>query len=204
MAFSTGIDLATVPDDTALPPLVSAQEFSDGTGGRVAPTDSRLEPMLRGASAAVRRYCRWHIAPVVDESMVLDHDGGALITLPTLRLIDVLELSVSGREYDADALDRLKWSHNGEIALPSPGRGVYPGAGFRAISATIRHGFDAPADVKQIVQQVVGNAISSPLGATREQAGQVSVSWATTAPGVSGGISLLERDFAVLDLYRLP
>ena len=70
----------------------------------------------------------------------------------------------------------------------------------------VQHGFDldAVADLKQVVQQVVGNAISSPLGATREQAGAVSVSWATTAPGVSGGLSLLERDLMILDRYKLP
>ena len=79
-------------------------------------------------------------------------------------------------------------------------------ARFRAVQAKIQHGYDldAVADLKAVVQQVVGNAISSPLGATREQAGAVSVSWATTAPGVSGGISLLERDYAIVDQYRLP
>jgi hypothetical protein len=41
------------------------------------------------------------------------------------------------------------------------------------------------------------------MGATREQAGIYAASWATTAPGVSGGMSLLARDTAVLDTYRL-
>lgn len=203
MAFSTNIiPVATTPSD--LPPILSAAEFAASTGGRIASDDTRLEPLLAGASAAIRRYCRWHVTPVVDESMILDHDGGPIVALPTLRLIDVTALAIHGTEYTPAELDELKWSHNGEIALPSPGRGMRPGAGFRAIAATIRHGFDDAVDVKQIIQQIVGNAISSPLGATREQAGQVSISWATTAPGVSGGISLLQRDLDILNLYRLP
>lgn len=194
------------PSGVVLPSLLSSEEFAAGTGGKISAVDPRLAPLLAGASAAIRRYCGWHIAPVIEDEYTLDYDGGSIVTLQTLRLVDVRALKVGDHEYSAEELASLKWSHNGEIAFPNPGRGMYPGAGFRAIKTTIQHGYDLAdvPDLKQIVQQVVGNAIASPLGATREQAGQVSIQWSTTAPGVSGGISLLERDYAILDQYRLP
>lgn len=193
-----------VPGGDVLPPLLSAAEFSAGTSGKIPANDPRLEALLAGASAAVRNYCGWHIAPVVEDDYTLDYDGGSLLILRTLRLVDVVSLSVQGQSVDVEGLE---WSHNGEVRLlrkwQQSGR---PFAGFRAIEATIQHGYDldAVADLNAVVQQVVGNAISSPLGATREQAGAVSVSWATTAPGVSGGISLLDRDFTILNHYKLP
>ena len=195
--------LDPVASGDELPLLLTPTEFSVGTGGQIKATDPRLIPLLAGASAAIRRYCGWHVAPAIRDEYVLDYEGGPLVTLPTMRLLAVDAFSARNNDLD---VDKLKWSQNGEIALSSPGRGMRLGEGFRAIRATIVHGFDLDmvADLKQIVQQVVGNAISSPLGATREQAGQVSIQWSTTAPGVSGGVSLLERDYAVLNQYRLP
>lgn len=177
-------------------PFLRIDQFAAATGGQVAASDARLGPLLDAASAAVRRYCGWHISPVAEETLVLDGPGGDLLVLPTLRLEMVTSLTVSGEAVDVAGLE---WSGNGEVRR----RGGWPDR-FRSVVIGIRHGFADAPDVQQIVQQVVANAISSPMGATREQAGQVSVQWSTTAPGVSGGLSLLERDLAVLDRYRLP
>ena len=67
-------------------PLLSADQFAAATGGQVAASDARLGPLLDAASAAVRRYCGWHIGPVAEETLVLDGPGGDLLVLPTLRL----------------------------------------------------------------------------------------------------------------------
>jgi hypothetical protein len=184
-------------DAFQLPPFIAAEEFAAGTGGKVSAADPRLDVLLKGASAAVRRYCGWHIAPVLQEELVLDGPGGPLVLLPTLHLVDVVSFADDTR--DVQPAD-LEWSDRGMVRR----RGSRWTSKFRGIRATVQHGFDEAPDVAQIVQQVVANAIASPMGATREQAGQVSISWASTGPNVSGGISLLERDLAVLDLYRLP
>jgi hypothetical protein len=196
VAYSTAV---TVPEDSSTPTypaLLSAEEFAEGTNGSYSSADPRVQPLLDGATTAIRRYCRWHVAPVVDETIVMDYDGSATIILPTLRLISVAGLKINGEE-----LFDFEVSHNGEILLARPYLPRLSG-----VEISLRHGFDsaAVADVKQIIQQVVANAISSPLGATQEQAGQVSIHWSTTAPGVSGGISLLQRDLDTLNLYRLP
>lgn len=180
----------------ALPGLLSVSEFVLGTGGRIKATDPRVGVLIAGATAAVRRYCHWHVAPVIEQTFTMDGPGGDLLVLPTLHMSAVSALTVSGTDVDTSTLE---WSENGEVRYPSG----WP-CNFRSIQITVTHGFDAADDLKQIIQQLVGNAIGSPLGATTESAGQVAVSWAQTAPGVSGGISLLARDLAVLDQYRLP
>lgn len=178
----------------ALPPLLTPEQFVVDTPGSCL--DGRLIDLLAGATTAVRRYCGWHIAPVITETVVVDPPGGNNLQFRTLRLVDVDEIRVHDVPLDSDRFD---WSELGDVQLRS---GRWPRR-YRSVEATITHGFESAADVAQIIRQVVANGLASPMGATREQAGMLAVSWATTAPGVSGGLSLLERDLAVLDKYRI-
>jgi len=193
------------------PPLLDAETFAARSNGRVAASDPRVAPLLAGASAAIRRYCGWHIAPeLVETDVILDSDGGDLLVLPTFKLREVISLELKRKSYTPPESpwesfseeDDYDWSANGEIYMRSrklPNR-------FRSVRISMRHGYDldAIADLQQVIQQVVTNALASPSGATSESAGAMSVTWSQTAPGVSGGMSLLERDLAVVNLYRLP
>jgi len=185
------------PEGDVPPALLTPAAFSAATGGKVSPTDPRVQPLLDGATAGIRRYCGWHVAPKVTETLRFDGPGGNLLLLPSLRVVAVSSVTVRGVELDEDAFE---WSEKGMLRRLG---GCWP-TRFRSVEVTLEHGFETAPDLVQIVQQVVANAISSPMGATREQAGQISISWATTAPGVSGGMSLLDRDLAILDMYRLP
>lgn len=178
------------------PALLTPAEFSAGTGGKIPENDPRIPALLDGATRGIRRYCGWHIAPVVTETMTLDGPGGSLLRLPTLNLVEIVSMTERGIELDVDALE---WSAKGLVRRR---RGRWTDR-FRGVVAEVEHGYEDAADVRQIIQQVVGNALASPLGATREQVGAFSVTWGTTAPGVAGGMSLLARDLATLDLYRL-
>ncbi|UXE05156.1 head-to-tail adaptor [Arthrobacter phage Jamun] len=188
------------PEDGAfrLPPLVTPEEFAAWTGGKIAANDPRVEPLLRGASAGIRRYCGWHVAPVLEETLDGDGPGGRLLILPTGRLLSVVSVDNGGEAVDVADVDKSK---SGMLELRS---GAWSSR-LGAVSVRVRHGWDLAdvADVGQIIKQVTANALASPMGATREQAGQVSISWATTAPGVSGGLSLLERDLAVLAPFKI-
>lgn len=187
-----------------MPPagLVTTTQLAAWTQGKVSATDPRLQGLIDGATAAVRRYCGWHIAPEYTETVTLDGPGGALLNLPTLHVTalgPVVELGTPLVPYDYNTgTGSYEWSKLGSVL-----RHGWWTKRYRAVTVTMTHGFDSAPDVAQIIMQVVAAAVSSPMGATREQAGQVSVSWATTAPGVAGGLSLLERDLAVLDSYRL-
>lgn len=181
-----------------LPPFVSAEEFSAWTAGKIAANDPRVLPLLRGASAGIRRWVGWHIAPVLEETLTGDGPGGRLLILPTGRLLSVVSVDNAGDAVDNSAVDV---SRSGMLEL----RGGAWSSRFGAVSARVRHGWDLAdvGDVCQIVKQAVASALSSPMGATREQAGTISISWATTAPGVSGGLSLLERDLALLAPFKI-
>lgn len=182
-----------------LPPLVEPGAFSTWTRGKVKENDPRLAPLLAGASAGVRRWCGWHIAPVLEQVLVVDDpDGARRVPLDTGRLLDVLEVDNAGQRIAPGDLD---WSTAGIVearAARFTGR-------LGRLRVRVRHGWHLSevADVAQVVMQACAAALSSPMGATREQAGQVSVSWATTAPGVAGGLSLLERDQALLAPFRI-
>lgn len=182
-----------------LPSLVTAAEFSAWTGGKIAETDPRVAPLLDGASAGIRRYCGWHIAPVLEETLEGDGPGGTLLLLPTGRLLSVVSATNGGYSVDVSTVE---FSRSGMLELSGGG---WWSSKLGGVSVRVQHGYDVAdvADVQQVVKQVTANALSSPMGATREQAGQVSISWATTAPGVSGGLSLLERDFAVLAPFKI-
>jgi len=185
------------PTTEAPPALVTPEAFSAALGGRVSANDPRVPPLLDGATRAVRRYCGWHVAPEWRTTLTLDGPGGWLLALPTLRLADVHELTFEDQPM---TLSDVEWSHNGEVRRLDASWGY----GYRVITADVTHGYTLAADLAAVVVQVVANALASPLGATREQAGAMSVQWATTAPGVSGGLSLLQRDLALLNSYRLP
>lgn len=189
------------PDAEAfrLPPLVSAEEFSAWTRGKVSATDPRVDPLLRGASAGIRRWVRWHIAPVLEETLTGDGPGGRLLLLPTGRLLDVLSATNAGYAVD---VANLAFSERGMVEFTE---GSAWSARLGSVSVRVRHGWDLAdvSDVAQIVKQVTANALASPMGATREQAGSVSVSWAVTAPGVAGGLSLLQRDLDILSAFKI-
>jgi hypothetical protein len=182
----------------ALPALATTEQASAYSNGQVSASDPRLTDALDGASAAIRRYCGWHITPNVTETLILDGPGGRLLSLPTLYLTDVVSLV----NYETTlASTDYRWSEDGSVKKKY---GCWTDE-FRAITAGISHGYDAwdVADIARVAMAVVIREMSSPTGATREQAGAVSISWAVTAPGVSGGIALLQHERDILDHFRI-
>lgn len=179
-----------------LPLIVSAIDIENGSGGKILSSDPRLELLLDGATAAVRRHCGWHVAPEITQTRVFDGKGGRFLRLPTLRCVRVDSLKIQGEEVPPR---QFGVSELGLIELY--GR-EFPDR-YSAVEVEFTHGYESAPDVGQIIQQVVANAFVSPMGVTREQAGQLAVTWSMTAPGVSGGISLLKRDRDILAGYRL-
>lgn len=174
-------------------------ELSVYSLGSISATDGRSQSLLDGATAAIRNYAGWRIAPAREETAVLDGGSSALF-LPSLKVNSITSVAIRGATLDPSSYE---WSRvTGNVRQPSGG--PWPEY-WGGIEVVFNSGFtEPPADLKQIVLQAVSLAMSSPTGATREQAGAVSMAWATTAPGVSGGLSLLERDLALIAAYKLP
>lgn len=175
-------------------------ELSAYTKGLISPTDERAQLVLDGATEAIRRYCGWNIAPAESVTATLD-GGGRELYLPSLKVNSITSLTADGV---AQQVTDFEWSRISGNLRHKGGCGYFPER-WGGYVVVFNSGYEAvPADLKQIVLQVSAMALSSPTGATREQAGQVSMQWATTAPGVAGGLSLLDRDYAAIAPYVLP
>ena len=150
---------------------------------------------LAAAESAVRKYCGWHIAPVVIEDIVLDGTGTASLFVKSLRLVNVAAAAVDGVALDVSTLE---WSEAGFLRTS----GCWPDR-LRSVRLTIEHGFDEVPDVAAIIRAIAARADASPTGAVREQVGAVSASNSLTAPGVSGGVVLMDHERKMLDQYKV-
>lgn len=174
-----------------LPPLVSAQQLASDSGGTLKAGDPRLDAAVAAASEAVRRYCRWHVTPVLQGTLTLDAVGGHVLHLPSMRVVDVTEVKVLGELIPPE---HWSWSEAGMIELH---KRSFPKR-FRSVEVTLTHGFDEAADLAAIVSQIARFALASPMGRTREQAGQIAVSWGSTV-----GMAWSESNLEMMKPYRL-
>lgn len=161
--------------------------------------DGEEEAIVRQAQAAIRRYCGWHVAPEVTETLTLDGQGGRHLWLPSLHVNAIT--SVTNEGVDLDLIDGLGWSASGYLER----RGGCWSRRPRQIVVTLSHGFiDIPEDLVEVAVSIASRAASSPSGAVDEGTGPFRAKWATVAPGVAGGVALLQHERDILDLYKLP
>lgn len=172
-------------------PLVTATQLVADSGGALQVGDPRLEAAANGASAAVRRYCKWHVAPLRAENLVLDGKGGQRMALPSLHVVAVESVKLAGKELGAS---EFGWSEAGFLELYGhrfPHR-------YRSVEIGLTHGFLSAPDLVAIASQVARFALASPMGRTREQAGQIAVSW-----GTAQGMAWTESALSMMNPYRL-
>lgn len=174
-----------------LPDLATPAQYAALTNGAViAPA------ILRAASAAVRKFCRWHISPEVTETITVSAGEGPTLFLPTLHLVSVASASIYG-----SPLSVYDWDSAGMVSLPWGG---WPQRGrFRGVTLTITHGWDDVPDVVATVCSIAARQALTPTGVLREQAGSVSISPSLVAPNVAGGIVLLQHEKDSLAAYRV-
>lgn len=166
-------------------PLVSAVDYAQFYGAQ--PTVEQAARMA-AAGAAVRRWCGWHIAPVLEQTFTVDARGGRVLRLPTLRLVELVALSNDGVDVDLETVPvPVEWSHDGYLFGSFSRR-------LRGVQVTIRHGHESAADLAQILTDLAGRA--QPAGITSKTKGSVSVTYAE--PGLMGH----ERE--QMGLFRLP
>lgn len=178
-------------------PFASAEELVAHMQGAVQLDDPRLPQVLAAASRAVRAYCRWHVAPVVTETVTLDGDGSGRLLLPSLRVRAVTAVRSGGL---AQNLAHITWSRSGLLLS-----GYLLSGAYRGIEVDLTHGHDLEdvPEVVSIVLQAAARALASPVGYTREQSGSIGVAPTLTGPSAAGGVHLLEHERADLAEYRL-
>jgi hypothetical protein len=73
----------------------------------------------------------------------------------------------------------------------------------RGLAITLTHGYaNQPFELVELTCSIAARQFASPLGAIREQAGSVAVTYSQSAPSVSGGVTLTPREINSLVFYR--
>lgn len=113
-----------------MPDLATPEDLADFSGAPFS------ETLVRSAGASLRNECGWHIAPEVTETVVVDSDGGTVLPLPSLRVVEV----TSVRDVTGEApriLTGWRLSPAGLLYLG----GGWP-RGYSAVEVTLTHGYD--------------------------------------------------------------
>jgi len=174
------------------------------------PSGVDVDQLCVAASARVRAYCGWRIAPSTAEVFTVNGSGTYRQLLPTMFLTAVSSVTDSGTVLDLTVIDWSTegWLEWGQYTAAYQRPYGYPGYFSRrprGVVASVTHGYtETPDDVKMLVCTMVARQAASPAGVLREQAGQVSAAYSQVSPNVSGGLVLMQNEMAQLDAYRIP
>lgn len=149
---------------------------------------------LAAAEQAVRRYCKWHVAPVVTETIVARPAVAGIVYLPTLKLVEVLGLKVSGVDLTPDELAAVEWSEDGMLRRP----GGWPSR-WGSVVATISHGYDDASDAAALIREIAARASIVGAGVS----GVVVGNRQTRFTAGAGHMFLDDQQRRALDPYRL-
>lgn len=131
---------------------------------------------------------------MIVQDLVVDGSGAHHVLLPSLRVVDIT--AAKNGTTVLDPLD-LEWSETGIVRAP----GLWTKR-LRGVRMTVQHGFESVPDVVEIIRAIASRG-ESPGGVVREQVGQTSLAYSQVAPGVSGGVVLMDHERAMLDRYRI-
>lgn len=176
-----------------LPDLITVSDFNAATNNRYA-GDARIEPAIASASAAIRAWCGWHVAPVLDCSITLDGEAGD-IWLPTNALASVTSAKVGGEDVTVIGSNR-----RGRVRLE------HKTCGLGNVAIDYVAGYDVaacPDLMGVVVQRVMASVAMTTYGVSQETAGGVSISYSGSALSDLGSAFLPDSVKAALSTYRL-
>jgi hypothetical protein len=170
------------------------------TKGKIKADDLRVQDALAAVSRSIRRRAGWHITPVVTgHAMALDGPGGTVLSLPTLKLVALT--SITDDETVLTPATDLRISPS--TGLVKKRDGCNWTSHYGAIAVVMDHGEEDAPDLANLALKLVARGLASPMGATREQAGALSVNWSMTTQGVVGGIVPTADERTLMDSYVL-
>lgn len=176
-----------------LPDLITVSDFNAATNNRYA-GDARIEPAIASASAAIRAWCGWHVAPVLDCSITLDGEAGD-IWLPTNALASVTSATVGGEDVTVTGSNR-----RGRVRLE------HKTCGLGNVAIDYVAGYDVaacPDLMGVVVQRVMASVAMTTYGVSQETAGGVSISYSGSALSDLGSAFMPDSVKAALSTYRL-
>lgn len=150
---------------------------------------------IRAAQGAVRRFCGWHVAPSVSETLTLDGFGGQTLHLPSKHVTEVTKVLSDG----VDVTDQVDWSSAGMMELRS---GMWSSR-LGGISVDLTHGFELD-EVPEIAALIltVGKRARTQPGVASQSVNGAAMS-AFSAGGAPLGVPLLSIERETLAPYKL-
>lgn len=151
---------------------------------------------LAAAHGAVRRFCGWHVAPLIEETIILDGSGGQDVLLPSLRVVELRAVLNDGQNVTT-AVDT---SRAGILRLTS---GTWTDRLGR-ITVTLRHGYELD-EVPEVAAVIAGVAKRGPNAGRVEASESVngSARGAVVDRGAPISIPLLVPEKEALAPYAL-
>jgi hypothetical protein len=151
---------------------------------------------LAAAHGSVRRFCGWHVAPLIEDTIVLDGSGGRDVLLPSLRVVELIEVLNDG----VDVTGSVDTSRAGMLRLQS---GLWTDR-FGRVSVKLRHGYDLDEvpDVAAVIAGVAKRGPNAGRVETSESVNGASVGRALDR-GAPIAIPLLLPEKEALEQYRL-
>lgn len=188
-----GYSVGLSGSDAKLPPIIDEDRFSIITDGVLSSEPYRIRMVLDGVSQAVRDWCGWHVAPVLDCKWVGQGEGGLLL-LPCAAVRSVSSLKISGAPQEV-----FEWLPSGLVRLKGTS---FPNA-WRSVECDFAAGNDAADSIGMVVAQIAANQLAATAGIRGERIGSASIDYNQTEDGVSGGVRLLSSDLKLLAPYRI-
>lgn len=195
-----------------------ASDVESYTGGRLSASKPETLRALNAAQAAVRRYCGWHVSPILQTTLTLDGNGRRELWLPSLKIVSINSLTVFdsnlGEIVDIDVNDPTQFAMSSEapgVIYRGPGTGRW-NWGVGNVTVDFTHGFsdayDWQAAVLELVDRMaaqVGNVMGTSGPMTQKKVDDVTYTWAgpsevkgAATEGLFGGM-----DHSLIDHYRL-
>lgn len=174
-----------------IPPIIDESQFDRLTGGVMSATTEQKAAMLESVSAAIRDYCGWHVGPALDCSYIGQGEG-RLLLLPAMNVTSIKSLEINGASVD------FEYQTHGMVRLKS---GTFPDS-WQSVRCVYKAGYTVET-LGEIVAQITSNALVAAPGIAEEHAGSVGATYNRTGDGITGGVSILPRDLALLTPYKL-
>lgn len=186
-----------------LDPILTVEDFNVMTGGRYT-GDQRIQPLLNAATAAVRDYCGWHVAPSKACSVsARAHDlrmiysgSDVIIQLPARFVSAVSKVMVGGVEVTDYSIETNGLLRIYDCCVPS-----------RKTVIAVEYTAGLPAELAGAVMELIGHRVTHGLaqsyGVQSEAAGGVSITYSANWINSARATALPDDNREVLTPYRL-
>lgn len=175
--------------------VVTLEQF---TRGRLDRDDDESQRQLDAALAAARRYCGWHVTPVLTSTTItVDGPGQKYLVLPTLNLTAVTAVVENGVSLNVATLG---WSARGILVKTD---NTWWAEGFSNITATVSHGYAVADDFESVIFSAVDRGGFSNDGGGPSVIGPFQYPTPSALTQGGAGAIFLGSELAILDQYKL-